>query len=128
MIVSIILFVFVWVFEALEELTIHKPERFDKWPKPKRKLFFYDSSLSWAYKYKEYRIPHTRIIEIIDDSPAFPGSKTWLVWLTDAYHLFKMIKIVLLCLSITFLIGTWWWYFILHGIYFVIFELTYRKL
>jgi hypothetical protein len=51
-----------------------------RWGKGKQ---FWDVKCSWQNKYKNF--------EGGDKSAAFPGSKTWLVFLTDGYHLTRTI-------------------------------------
>lgn len=43
---------------------------------------FWDPSISWKNKYKNY--PN-------DKRAKFPGSKTWLVFLTDGWHLMQFV-------------------------------------
>lgn len=62
---------------------------------------FWDYKTSWKNKYKDF--------DGGDKSAAFPGSKTWLVFLTDGYHLTRtidrvaMIATILLITSATVL-------------------------
>jgi hypothetical protein len=51
---------------------------------------------SWRNKYKN-RDPN--------QGPAFPGATTWLVWLTDAWHLVKFLMIATNVLSLAILIA-----------------------
>lgn len=51
---------------------------------------------SWTRKYKGY-----------GTEPKFPGSTTFLVFLTDGYHLCQALAMVFLSLSFGFLIGDW---------------------
>lgn len=123
MVVILILIGIAVIFQAFEELTIDRPSFFDSWPKPKNKPDFYFNDVSWLYKYRnsEYKGK--------DTPPAFIGAKTWLIWLTDARHLFKMIKLI--TLNIAFVLSldlNWWWLFVLQLLYHVIFEITYNKI
>ena len=51
-----------------------------RWGKGER---FWDVKTSWKNKYKDW--------DAGDKSAAFPGSKTWLVFLTDGFHLTRTI-------------------------------------
>ena len=76
---------------------------------------FWNPSVSWVNKYKDWPT---------DTRAAFPGSKTWLVWMTDGWHLSKTIHLK----SIQGAILTynrpkhkrWWWLadFAIHSISF----------
>jgi len=82
---------------------------------------------SWKNKYKD-RDP--------SKGPAFPGSTTIFVWLTDAWHLFQMIMLsslfisMVLCLSICLCLN-WYWYILiffgLKSLMTVTFELFWSK-
>lgn len=78
---------------------------------------YFNPAVSWRNKYK-------------DGNPVngerFFGSTTFLVWLTDFWHLLKFIKMNCVWVAISVLCGIWWVYLIgmiLHG---VVFEITYR--
>lgn len=78
---------------------------------------FFNPDVSWVNKYK-------------DDNPLegekFFGSTTFLVWLTDFWHLLKFIKMNCVWIALSVASGTWWVYFVgmvFHG---VVFELSYR--
>lgn len=135
MILSIILFVLATIFMALMELTIDKPHVFNKWPKPKNKTYWYYASVSWVYKYKNGKVISLHPLSVKHTfRPAFPGAKTWLVWLTDARHLFKMLMLVCIVLFVVFyefkfdllpemkIIEISYWFLV----YFVVFEITYN--
>lgn len=59
---------------------------------------FFSPSISWKNKYKNY--PE-------DKSSKFFGSKTFLVWLTDGWHLFDMLSYALI-LTAAALNPVWW--------------------
>lgn len=80
---------------------------------------YFDPAVSWKNKYK-------------DGDPAkgakFFGSTTFLVWLTDFWHLIKFVKMNLLWVMLAVSCGMWWMYFAglaLHGI---AFEICWRGL
>jgi len=52
-----------------------------KFPKANRQ--FWDNNISWENKYRDYPI---------DKRPAYFGSKTFLAWTTDGYHLSRTIS------------------------------------
>ena len=89
--------------------------------------YFWNPDLSWMNKYKDF--------EAMDKVPRFFGSTTFLVWTTDALHLFQMIKNVTLIsamLLIGFNAGNWKMLILFGGIgyilYTTIFELFYSKI
>ena len=75
--------------------------RFEKsiFSKFKNKDWF-DPSISWKNKYKD-KCP--------DKGPAFWGSTTFFVWVTDAWHFFQMIMLscfnvsIILCINVAYL-------------------------
>jgi hypothetical protein len=78
---------------------------------------FCNPVISWKNKYKDSDPTKGR---------KFPGSTTFLVWLTDLWHLMKFIKMVSLWTIITILTGLWWILpagLALHGI---LFEIVYK--
>lgn len=54
---------------------------------------FWKKDISWKNKYKNW--PE-------DQRLTYPGSKTWLAWTTDGWHLFKTIFLTLFTLAILF--------------------------
>ena len=42
-----------------------------------------------------------------DDRPAYPGSKTWLVWTTDGFHLTRMVDKTFTLVSIGLTASEW---------------------
>tara|TARA_R110001606_G_scaffold140842_2_gene279858 strand:- start:2449 stop:2838 length:390 start_codon:yes stop_codon:yes gene_type:complete len=89
--------------------------------------YFWNPDLSWMNKYKDF--------EAMGKVPRFFGSTTFLVWTTDAWHLFQMIKNVTLIsgmLLIGFNAGNWKMLILFGGIgyilYTTIFELFYSKI
>ena len=79
--------------------------------------YYFDPSFSWTNKYK-------------DNNPLegekFFGSTTFLVWLTDFWHLMKFIKMNCIWIALSVASCVWWLYFIgilLHG---VLFEGVYK--
>ena len=80
---------------------------------------YFDPAISWKNKYKDG-----------DSSKGarFFGSTTFLVWLTDFWHLLKFIKMNAMWGAISVAGGVWWLYFagvIFHGI---VFECAWRAL
>lgn len=78
---------------------------------------FFNPDVSWVNKYK-------------DDNPLegekFFGSTTFLVWLTDFWHMLKFIKMNCVWIALSVASSTWWLYFVgllFHG---VVFELAYK--
>ena len=77
---------------------------------------YFDPSVSWKNKYKNGN-PNC--------GERFFGSTTFLVWLTDFWHLMKFVKMNLLWIVVA-VTTIWWLYFVgivFHGI---IFEIAYR--
>lgn len=60
---------------------------------------FWNPSISWKNKYKTDK--EGNLLEPL--RPKYPGSTTWLVWTTDAWHLFKFIYNGLIRLTIVLL-------------------------
>ena len=78
---------------------------------------YFNPKKSWRNKYKYNNQAY---------GPKFFGSTTFLVWLTDFWHLLKFIKMNCVWVTLAVTIGIWWLYFVgmlFHGI---IFELSYR--
>jgi hypothetical protein len=69
----------------------------------KRNRLFWDPSISWRNKYKDGDST---------EGPKFPGSTTIFVGLTDAWHLFKLLRNLAIFIGV-FLIAlpctTFWW-------------------
>jgi hypothetical protein len=65
---------------------------------------FWDNDSSWMNKYKCKCNPNDRGG---DASPAYPGSKTWLVWTTDGFHLTRMIDKTFTLVSIGITASEW---------------------
>lgn len=119
-----------WIFNAGMDKMVHHYycSVFKDFPTPKNKQFFWQASRSWAYKYKSYLFSLIgENVYIQDYRPAFPGAKTWLVFLTDGWHLFQ--EMMWLSLAAAIACGTifmpWWITFIgfrvIGGIAFSIF-------
>lgn len=78
---------------------------------------------SWLNKYKGRKYSR---------GPAFPGSTTWLVWLTDSFHLFKQIVISTVCIPPTLVVCMyfdWWAWWLVLLIWFgwnVVFAVTFH--
>jgi hypothetical protein len=82
-------------------------------------VFFWDKNFSWRNKYK-------------DETPyqeKFFGSTTFLVWLTDGWHLFDFIRIVSSLLAIVFYVPYFDYFLadlaILWVVYFLAFSFFY---
>lgn len=78
---------------------------------------YFDPRISWKNKYKDCNP---------NKGERFFGSTTFLVWLTDFWHLLKFIKMNIVWIALAVALGIWWIYLagmLFHGI---IFELSYR--
>jgi hypothetical protein len=76
----------------------YKDSIFSKIPETSKWYWWLNTpNITWKNKYKN-RDP--------EQGPAFPGSTTWLVWVTDAWHFFQMIMFSCLQLMITLPIVT----------------------
>lgn len=116
------------LWAVLDKMQFHPHSwLFSLLPKPKKKEFYWAPQVSWVYKYKSYRIVGGKGI-VHEFTPAFPGSITWLVWLTDGWHLVKILVVISLCLAFVFLIGVWWYFPVMLVLSGGIFELTFRIL
>lgn len=58
----------------------------------------------------------------------FPGSATIFVWLTDGYHLSQFIMLNCISLVPAIISGHWWMFLITRGIWWIVFNLTYKLL
>ena len=74
-----------------DTLSYHFETSIFKYYNPK----FWNPSISWKNKYKNY--PE-------DQKAKFFGSKTFLVWITDAWHLFDMLSYLFLAISFTIIL------------------------
>ena len=69
---------------------------------------FWDPYASWVNKYKNGDV---------NQGPKFPGSTTVFVWLTDAWHLFKMLQLFCIKMAVLFAASMavkrplWYWAF-----------------
>ena len=85
---------------------------------------WWDPKISFKNK---YRYGHK------DEGPRFLGSTTFLVFITDAWHMFKFIRKTSIELAVTILIGLNWWQCII-GVLLIkiivglVFELFYGKI
>lgn len=86
---------------------------------------FWNPAISWKNKYKNY--PE-------DQRAKFFGSKTFLVWVTDAWHLFDMLSYLFLAITFTIIlpinmdIVTAIAYFIFYILlFFTFFEISYKS-
>jgi len=72
--------------------------------KSEKKRLWWNQSEGWKNKYKDR--DHTK-------GRAFPGSMTWLVWVTDSWHFFQMIMLtsyeLMIVLPIAILLSLSWW-------------------
>jgi len=73
-----------------------------------KKKMWWNESEGWKNKYKD-RDP--------SKGRAFPGSLTWLVWITDSWHFFQMIMLsslfISITLSLTICLSLQWYWWIL---------------
>lgn len=90
---------------------------------------FWNPAISWKRKYK--RNKDGSLIQPL--VPAYIGSTTWLVWTTDAWHLFKWIYQSTLRLAVIvalFPVYKWWCILGYVGLFLIqssSFHLTYKK-
>ena len=108
---------------------LYKQFKFDHW--------FWLKKSSWLRKYKgkwiangigrEWKIDHALI-------PRFYGSTTFLVWLTDGWHLMDMLNTVFLILGTSvatyciIFLTAWYWGFAFFALPFLSFHLAYQYL
>ena len=82
--------------------------------------YYFDPSKSWVNKYKDNNPL---------EGPKFFGSTTFLVWLTDFWHLLKFIKMN--CIWIALAVSTYWWIYplgmLFHGVFFEVFYRLFKK-
>ena len=90
--ISLILIIIAAIFNAIMDTVSFRYgiSVFSKWTKYEQ---FLDPQQSWVNKYK-HNNPTL--------GPKFFGSKTFLVWTTDLWHLSKMLMITLLTFAIAF--------------------------
>lgn len=111
----IILAVLAGVSEAvMDKLNFHYENSVFK----RLKGSFWDPSISWQNKWKEGDK---------NKGERFFGSSTFLVFLTDGWHLFKVIHTTLL-VSFCFLAPVWWMLIICYLLKKVVFELFFRRI
>jgi len=64
--------------------------------------------------------------------PRFPGSTTWLVFLTDGYHLFQFLERPVMLIALPLLVISarpeWWVYGAMWGFYVLVFAIVYKIL
>lgn len=81
---------------------------------------FFNPDVSWINKYKD---------DNPLEGPKFFGSTTFLVWLTDFWHLLKFVKMN--CIWIALAVSTYWWIYplgmLLHGVFFEVFYRLFKK-
>ena len=94
---------------------------------PKLNKYFWDPAVSWMNKYKD--------LEVINKEPKFFGSITFLVWTTDAWHLFQMLNNLTLIsgmLLIGFNVENWKMLTLFgvigYTVYTTVFELFYSRI
>lgn len=110
LVITITLIVLAAIFKALMDLS--SEDRFNK--------SWWDKSTGWRNKYK---------LGKVENGPAFPGSTTVLVFLTDGWHLFQFLFLSCIEMAIAIQFDQWWWYFI--GIKIILsgsFELIYSQI
>ena len=109
-IVVIILAILAGVSEAvMDKINFH----FEKSVFKRLNPLFWDSSVSWKNKWKDG-----------DKSKGerFFGSSTFLVFVTDGWHLFKVIHTALF-ISFVYLVPTWWMLIFCYILKKIVFEL-----
>lgn len=82
---------------------------------------FWDPRVSWKNKYKE---------GVPEYGPKFFGSTTFLVWVTDLWHLCKFVKMNLLWGIVAICTSLWWAWplgVVLQGALFELFYNIFRK-
>ena len=119
-IISIVLMIFAGICNSVMDVlkTRYNTSLFAKW----KHQNWLKPSLSWRNKWKD------------GDSKKgekFPGSSTVFVWITDFWHLAKMLMLVSIAFSIVFYspIVKWWidW-FILYCAFTIPFEIFYSRI
>lgn len=104
-IVILILFAIAAICKAIMDTVDFRFENsiFNKIKSEQIRLWF-NQSEGWKNKYKDRDPAQGR---------AFPGSLTWLVWVTDAWHFFQMIMLtcmqVAVIIPIIVIFGFPWW-------------------
>lgn len=79
---------------------------FDSSPFAKKNPLFWDPKVSWKNKYKDY--------DNGDERPRFLFSKTYLVFLTDAWHMFSTLQLTTIQAALSLLgvaaldVALWW--------------------
>jgi len=79
------------------------------WTKKLNPLYW-NPKISWQNKYNS----------------KIPFAKTFLVWTTDAWHLFDMIQAISIISCMTYIIGTWWFFPILWVTKQITFKILYK--
>lgn len=81
---------------------------------------YWDKNISWKNKYK---------LGKKENGPAFPGSTTIFVWITDGWHLMQMIFHTSWQLAIAIQIDRWFIAFVtIKVIFSICFEIIYSRL
>lgn len=98
-----------------------------------RNPYFWNPEISWMNKWAKVpaRGVHDNIVDLKKER--FFGSSTFLVWLTDAWHLFKMIRNTMIAASVAIaLVGIGWhtivYLIIIKTVWSLMFELFYSKI
>ena len=123
--VSLLLLVFAGICNAVMDVlkTRYNTSIFTSWPNQN----WLKPSLSWRNKWKNGDP---------SQGPKFFGSTTFLVWITDFWHLAKFLMLMAISLAIVFRfpmlalveINIWWLDFIIYYLIFTItFEIFYSK-
>jgi hypothetical protein len=104
----------------------------------KKRGFWWDNEVSWMLKYEHYYYTDasgkpTRPFVLHTLKHAFPGSKTWLVWTTDAWHFFGMLNMSAWQAAVCLLLPlAWYWqlaaFVAIKAYYGLLFEITYKNL
>jgi hypothetical protein len=110
---KIILLVFLIVFSGLtqgqkEKLYFDFPESIlRKWPRifnPEVSFFNKYKQLEETYWFQDKNGQNFLINKVDKSKERFPGSTTFLVWLTDPWHFFKFIESSFICAAVALLL------------------------
>ena len=78
---------------------------------------FWNPKLSWTNKWSRKDYTKER----------FFGSSTFLVFLTDGWHLLKEIQLSSICAALAILSGVWWYYILFRFVFALGFSMNYYK-
>ncbi len=109
--IAAVLLLLLWIAaDAVQDtITFHYDQSVFHTVRPRQ---YFDPAISWRNKYKDGDP---------DKGPRFFGSTTFLVWLTDFWHLLKFCKMLFLWAVVALLAGSVWIFIIgvvVHGVVF----------